>query len=147
LDAIDNIKISLIYSNRSKAYNSSLVEEILNFAELEDQRNVPLYQYSSGMLARLAFSINIFQKGDILITDEIFATGDAKFINKSRQKMKDLWDNVDIAINVSHDIEDIRILCNFCYVMKRGEIVYSGSTSDAIDYYDKIYIHNPNAHR
>ena len=147
LDAIDNIKLLMIYTNRYHEYSEELLEKILLFAELEEQRNIPLYQYSSGMLARLSFAANIFQSGNILITDEVFATGDSRFIHKSRDKMKDLWNKVDIAITVSHDIEDIKELCTTCYVMQKGEIIYYGATEDAIKFFDKNYTNNTNAHR
>ncbi len=147
LNAIDNIKLSMVYSNNYHNYNIDLCNEIIAFAELEEERNVPLYQYSSGMIARLAFSANIFNTGNILITDEIFATGDMKFINKSRKKMKDSWNNVDIAITVSHSFEDIKELCTTCYVMEHGKIIYYGTTEDAIKFYNDIYVNNINAHR
>ncbi len=147
LDAIDNIKISMIYSNRYNEYSDELTQKILEFTELEEEKNVPLSQYSSGMLIRLAFAINIFQKSNILITDEIFATGDNRFINKSRHQMLNIWDQVDIALTVSHSLDDIKELCTSCYVMQKGKISYYGKTDDAIKYFNEIYTDNPNAHR
>ena len=115
--------------------------KIIEFSELEDKIDLPLKTYSSGMIARLAFSSAIFQQPDILLLDEIFAAGDAGFIEKSHKIMKAKWNEVQIAIFVAHSIDEIATLCNKCFIMQKGEIIASGETDEMIEKYQHEILH------
>lgn len=93
------------------------------------------------MVSRLAFSSAIFQQPDILLLDEIFSAGDAGFVEKSYKIMKKKWNEVQIAIFVSHSIEEIANLCNKCFIMQNGNIIASGNTQAIINQYQKEVLH------
>ena len=90
---------------------------------------------------RVAFSSAIFQQPDILLLDEIFAAGDAGFIEKSYKVMKEKWNEVQIAIFVAHAIDEIANLCNKCFIMQKGEIIAAGKTDKMIKKYQEEILH------
>ena len=144
LNAKDNIKLSFIYNNNYENYESEIVNKILHFAELQDFANVAIGTFSSGMIARLAFTATFFQINhcDILLLDEVLATGDASFINKADNVLKKRWNDVDIAITVSHSIQEIRKMCDKCYIMLKGRIINYGTTEKMISEYNRLYEDN-----
>lgn len=97
-------------------------DSIVEFSELQDFMNVPLKNYSSGMLARLGFSIAVDVKPDILIIDEVLAVGDATFRAKCGRKIKELQDNGTTFILVSHSMEQVKSLCKKAVYLKDGQI-------------------------
>lgn len=90
----------------------SLEEEIIEFSELREKIDLPVKYYSSGMYGRLAFSIAAAVNPEILIADEIFATGDAHFIKKSMDRMKQMFADSKIIVLVSHSLDQVISLCN-----------------------------------
>ena len=136
-----NIKISYAYRGKLAEYSKEIEKKIIEFSELEEKIDLPLKTYSSGMVIRLAFSSAIFQQPDILLLDEIFAAGDAGFIEKSHKMMKKKWNEVQIAIFVTHSINEIADLCNKCFIMHDGGIIASGDTDKMIDKYQKKILH------
>jgi len=136
-----NIKISYAYRGKLSEYSKEIEKKIIEFSELEEKIDLPLKTYSSGMVSRLAFSSAIFQQPDILLLDEIFAAGDAGFIEKSYKIMKQKWNEVQIAIFVSHSINEIIELCNKCFIMHHGEIIASGETNEMVKKYQKEILH------
>ncbi|MDC0864469.1 ATP-binding cassette domain-containing protein [Rickettsiaceae bacterium] len=141
LSGRQNIKLSYAYRGKLAEYSKDVEEKIIDFAELDEKIDLPLKTYSSGMRIRLAFASVIFQQPDILLLDEVFATGDAGFIEKSRMMMKKKWDEVPIAIFVSHSAKEISDLCNKCFIMDKGELIDAGSTDKMIDKYQKEILH------
>jgi ABC-type polysaccharide/polyol phosphate transport system ATPase subunit len=135
LSARQNIKLALCYSGRIADYSKELEESIIDFAELIEKIDMPLKTFSSGMVARLAFSISVLQYPDILLLDEVLATGDTAFVEKSYNFMQKKLDDVSIALIVNHSVESIQKLCNRCILMKEGRIVNDGATNDIIDHY------------
>ena len=135
ISARRNIKLTYALRGKLRDYSKRVEDEIIAFAELGDKIDLPLKTYSSGMCARLAFSSAIFQDPDILLLDEIFATGDAGFIEKSRALLKKKVENVSIAIMVDHAMSDLLAMCNRAVVMHQGRIVAEGSVSDMAHYY------------
>ncbi len=133
----DNIKLSFAYRNNLAQYSRELENEIIKFSELGEYIDKPMINYSSGMGARFSFSCGVFQDTDILLLDEVFATGDAGFIDKAEKLMKKKWDEVEIGISVSHSTEQIKALCTKCYVMDKGKIVDFGTTSKMIKIYEE----------
>jgi lipopolysaccharide transport system ATP-binding protein len=131
-----NIKLTYAFRGKLREYNKQVEEEIIEFAELGDKIDLPLKTYSTGMRARLAFASAIFQDPDILLLDEIFATGDTHFIEKSRAMMKKKVDEVSIAIMVNHGVRDIMEVCNRGLLVHEGRIIMEGSMRDVCYYYD-----------
>jgi len=136
-----NIKLSYAYRGKLADYSKEIEKQIIEFSELEDKIDLPLKTYSSGMVSRLAFSSAIFQQPDILLLDEIFAAGDAGFIEKSQALMKKKWHEVQISIFVSHSIKEIATLCTKCFIMHHGEIIASGETDKIIEKYQRQILH------
>ncbi len=110
-------------------------KEIIEFSELNDKIDLPVKYYSSGMYSRLAFSIAASVHPEILIADEVFATGDAQFIGKSLKRMKEMFNSSKIMVLVSHGLEQIVELCNRVIVLHEGEIVAQGEPRNMVDYY------------
>ena len=103
-------------------------DEILDFAELRDFEDVAIKNFSSGMLARLGFSIATLVKPDILIVDEILAVGDFHFREKCEQRIAEVMSEGTTVIIVSHAIDQIERLCNRVLWIDKGEVVLSGET-------------------
>lgn len=137
LSGRENIKLAMVYSNRLLDYNQEIVNKIINFTELGDKIDVPLKTYSSGMKARLAFAVAVFQSPDILLLDEVFAVGDKKFIKKSEKLMKEKLNRASIAIMVNHSPEIMMNLCNKCIYIKDGKIVEEGSPKKIMSIYEQ----------
>lgn len=131
-----NIKLLLLYNNMLHLYNKELEQHIIDFSELGSKIDLPLKNYSSGMLSRLAFSATIFQEPDILLLDEVFAAGDSKFVEKSVNFMKNKINSTPITIMVSHSEQIIKENCNRCLLLKNGEIVLDGSPEETFTLYN-----------
>ncbi|WP_286242906.1 ABC transporter ATP-binding protein [Methanobacterium ferruginis] len=112
-------------------------DEIVEFSELEDFIDVPLKNYSSGMKARLAFSIATMVEPEILIVDEVLSVGDAKFQQKSREKMKSLLNEDATVLFVSHSTHQVKTICNRAIWLHQGELIAEGSAEEVCDLYDK----------
>lgn len=109
--------------------------EVIAFAELEEFIDTPVKYYSTGMYMRLAFSLATAVHPDILVLDEIFAGGDASFMERATARMFDMIDRADIMIMVSHDDRLVRSLCNRVVWMDHGQVVLDGEPSFVIDSY------------
>jgi ABC-type polysaccharide/polyol phosphate transport system ATPase subunit len=112
-----------------------LEQSVIDFSELGEMIDLPIKYYSSGMLGRLAFSIGAIIDPEILLLDEIFAAGDAHFVSKAMGRLMELFNNSQIVLLVSHELEQIRQLCNRVIVMHKGQIMASGDPEEMIDYY------------
>lgn len=108
----ENIYLNGAILGYTKEFLHSKFEKILDFSELGKFIDVPLRNYSSGMLARLAFSIATIVNPEILIVDEILSVGDEKFQNKSHHRMKQLMSGGTTVLFVSHRIEQIHEICS-----------------------------------
>ncbi|CDG65551.1 MAG: lipopolysaccharide transport system ATP-binding protein [Methanobacterium sp.] len=113
-------------------------DEIVEFSELEDFIDVPLKNYSSGMKARLAFSIATMVEPEILIVDEVLAVGDAKFQQKSREKMNSLLNEDATVLFVSHSTRQVRDICNRAIWLHKGELITEGPVDEVCDAYEKF---------
>lgn len=134
----ENIKLALIYGNMLDRYSAELEQEVIDFAELGEKIDAPIKNYSSGMLARLAFSIAITQEADILLLDEIFAAGDQHFVNKSLARMKEKFFSAGISLLVSHQLELIYEICNRCVWLADGQIIADGPPEYILAEYKKL---------
>jgi lipopolysaccharide transport system ATP-binding protein len=111
-------------------------DEIVSFSGVEKFIDTPIKHYSSGMYVRLAFAIAAHLEPDILIIDEVLAVGDAEFQKKCLGKMEDVAKNQGrTVLFVSHQLGMVRTLCNVGFVLKSGNLVFEGPSSDAVDWY------------
>jgi lipopolysaccharide transport system ATP-binding protein len=133
----ENIKVGLIYSGRFFDYSEELEREMIAFTELGENIDRPMKGYSSGMRARLCFAVSLFQQPDILLLDEVFATGDASFVEKARSSMAHKFSTVPIALLVTHSIDLISQFCNRCIWMESGRILEDGQPETVIAQYLK----------
>ena len=116
----------------TKKFMMDKYEEIIDFAELKEFENRPFKHLSSGMKSRLAFSIASFVQPDILILDEVMAVGDGAFRKKSEDKTREIIEGGATTILVSHDLLQIRDLCNKILWINRGEQVTFGDNAQEI---------------
>lgn len=111
LSGRENVYLNGAILGYSKEFLDSKYDEILDFSELKDFIEMPIRNYSSGMLMRLAFSIATVVRPEILIVDEILAVGDAGFQNKSKDRMLELMSGGTTVLFVSHSIAQIEQMC------------------------------------
>lgn len=137
----DNIKLSYAYRGKLRNYTPETEQKIIEFSELGDKIDLPLKTYSSGMVARLAFSSAIFQDPDILLLDEVLATGDGGFVKKSLDAVKSKIDNAAITIIVSHNHEEMTKICNRFILMDKGRMISEGSASEILRQYESGILH------
>ena len=122
----------------SREFLESKYEEILEFSELGDFIDVPIKNYSSGMRARLGFSIATVVEPEILILDEVLSVGDAKFRKKCEKKMQGMFDHGVTVLFVSHSLEQVKRLCNKAILLEHGELVAQGDIQDVAAIYDSM---------
>lgn len=115
-------------------------QDIIDFAELGEFIDYPIKSYSSGMIVRLAFAISTMVKGDILLLDEIFGAGDAKFMNKARNRIMNLIESAKIMVFVSHDLATIKAMCQRVIWLDHGKIMMDGDTEIVINEYLKSLV-------
>ena len=111
-------------------YIDSKFEEIVEFSELRDFLDVPLKNYSSGMVARIAFAIATMTKPDILIADEILSVGDFLFQQKCEARMQRLMSGGTTVLLVSHSIEQIERMCNKVAWIEKGRVKMDGPAAE-----------------
>ena len=110
-------------------------DEIHAFSELGDFIDVPIRNYSSGMMARLAFSVATVVNPQILIVDEILSVGDEAFQAKSRARMMELMSGGTTVLFVSHSLSQIREMCDHVLWLDSGEVKMYGETQEVCDAY------------
>lgn len=137
LTGYENISLLLsLYGLSSKRY----IESIKAFSELpEDVLNMPTKCYSSGMLARLAFSISLANDCDILIIDEVLAVGDKGFQDKCLAKIYEMKDRGKSIIFVSHFPDEVMKICNKAILLEQGEIIERGEVSEICNQYKHLF--------
>ncbi len=121
----------------SKKFIAEKYDEIVKFSELEKFMDVPLKNYSSGMKSRLGFAIATTVQPDILILDEVLSVGDAKFRKKSQKKVQSMFDKGVTVLFVSHNIEQVKELCNKAILLEHGKIIASGSAEEVCAVYEQ----------
>lgn len=121
----------------SKSFLKEKENEIIEFSELGDFIDIPVKNYSSGMVAKLAFSIATIVNPDILIIDEVLGVGDVNFAKKSRDKIRSLMDGGTTVLLVSHSIPQIRHMCDKAIWIDKGKIKEIGEVNKVCDNYLK----------
>jgi ABC-type polysaccharide/polyol phosphate transport system ATPase subunit len=111
------------------------IDSIIEFAELSEVIDHPFRTYSSGMRARLLFSISMSVDPDIIIVDEALATGDTYFVQKCQRRIKQICDSGATVILVTHNLNQTQELCDRLLVMDRGRLAFDGEPRAGVDHY------------
>ena len=111
-------------------------DDIISFAGLERFVDVPIKNFSSGMLARLGFSIATIVDADILIIDEILSVGDYQFQNKCKKRIREMMDRNTTVLFVSHSIEQVKEICKKAIWIDRGHDRMMGEAGEVCDAYE-----------
>ena len=135
LTARENVYLNGSVMGYNKKFLDSKYQDIVDFAELHDFMEVPVKNFSSGMVARLAFSIATIVEPEILIVDEILAVGDAAFQQKSEKKMRSMIGGGTTVLYVSHSINSIKSLCNRVVWIDHGNMKMVGPAAEVCDSY------------
>lgn len=138
LSGRENVFLNGSILGYSEKFLKEKYDEIVEFSELGQFIDVPLRNYSSGMIMRLAFSIATVVQPDILIVDEILAVGDADFQEKSKKRMLELMGGGTTVLFVSHDLGQIREMCDKVIWLDHGQMKMSGETKKVCDAYAGI---------
>ncbi len=120
-----------------RQYIDSKYDEIVEFSELGSFIDVPIKNYSSGMKARLGFSIATAVDPDVLILDEVLSVGDAGFKKKSLAKVRSMFDSGVTVLFVSHSIDQVKAICDRAILLEKGQIIAQGTTDEVIPIYEE----------
>lgn len=142
LTARENIFLNGAVLGYSKEFLESKFDEIVEFSELKDFLDVPVRNFSSGMVARLAFSIATIVDPEILIVDEILSVGDIAFQQKSENKMRSMIGGGTTVLFVSHSIDQIKNLCDKVIWLEHGKIKQVGPAKEICDNYKESVLHS-----
>ena len=135
LSARENVYVSASVLGLKIKEIDAIFDQIIAFAELEDSVDRKIKFFSSGMQARLAFSIAVNAGADIMFLDEIFAVGDLKFQEKAIKVFESSWIEGKTVVLVSHTMTTIEKYCTRTAFMKHGKLEYFGDTAKAIELY------------
>lgn len=137
LTAGENIFLSGALLGHSKQFMQQKFDEIVAFAELEKFLEVPIKNYSSGMRARLGFSVATLVQPQILICDEVLAVGDANFQLKCEKRMQEMLEGGTTLLFVSHSNAKVRKLCDHALWLDQGKMMKCGEVNDVCDAYEE----------
>ena len=135
LTARENIYLNGSVLGYSKKFMDEKFDEIVEFSEMQEFLDVPMKNYSSGMVARIGFAIATVTTPDILIVDEILAVGDFLFQQKCEERINSMINDDTTVIIVSHSIEQIERLCKHCVWLEKGKIKMIGDALEVCDAY------------
>lgn len=139
LTAKENIYLNGAILGFDRAFMDQHFDEIVEFSELQDFINVPLKNYSSGMIARLGFAVATIIKADILIVDEVLAVGDFRFQEKCKKKIEELLSGGTTLLFVSHSADQVKQLCKKAVWLDHGNMMAYGDTEEVYRMYEEKY--------
>ena len=139
LSGSENIFLNGAILGYDKEFLESKYDEIVEFSEIKDFIHMPIRNYSSGMLMRLAFSIATVVEPEILIVDEILAVGDEGFQKKSKARMMELMGGGTTVLFVSHNIEQIKEMCDRVIWLDNHKIKQLGATELVCSQYEQFW--------
>jgi len=135
LTARENIYLNGAILGHSRAKMNENFDEIISFSEVEDFVDIPIKNFSSGMVARLGFAIATISRPDILIADEILSVGDMPFQKKCESRIAEIVNNGASVIYVSHSVESVKKLCTKAAWLHKGELIRFGDAGSVCDAY------------
>lgn len=133
----ENIFLNGAILGYSKKLMLEKYDEIIDFSELRDFIDVPVKNYSIGMIARLGFSIATMVKPEILVVDEILAVGDQAFQDKCHKRLEDMMNSGTTVLLVSHSAADIKRICQKAVWIDKSNLRFVGNVDEALQLYDK----------
>ncbi len=134
----ENIYINAAVLGLSKKEVDRKFDDIVDFAEVRDFIDAPVQSYSSGMQVRLGFSIATALEPDVLILDEVLAVGDFAFRQKCLRRVEQLLGRCAVLF-VSHNIDQVERVCTRAVVLEKGQPVFDGPTTPAIEIYNRLH--------
>lgn len=143
LSGRENIILNCVLLGYTRKQTMSILDEVIDFADIGDFIDRPLFQYSTGMQMRLGFAVATVVDPDILLVDEAMAVGDAAFVHKCGIKIKQLLSRNVSLILVSHNPHDIQNYCRRVIALERGKICFDGPTSDYFEMVHRNQVFNP----
>lgn len=138
LSGIDNIRSALAFNNLRRSEWKKVINDILEFVELDEFIDQPLKTYSLGMKARLEFAVATSIHPDILIIDEVLGAGDGYFSHKSAQRMHELTHSGCTLLMISHSLSQLQQFCEYGLLLNKGQVVEYGLINDVIKTYEKV---------
>ena len=138
LSGKDNVYLSAALLGFTRRQVNEIYDDIVDFAELHEHMDKKLKNYSSGMQVRLAFSIAVKAKNDILIFDEVLAVGDEAFQRKCFGVFEEYRRNKQTVILVTHSMENVRSFCSRALMLSEGQIKYIGSVEKVASEYSRM---------
>ena len=139
LTAMENIYMNGAILGHDRKFMDQHFAEIVEFSELQEFIHVPLKNFSSGMIARLGFSIATIVRADILIVDEVLAVGDFRFREKCYRKIAQLLEGGTTLLFVSHNAAQVKALCPKAIWLDHGKVMASGATEEVYRMYENAY--------
>lgn len=135
LSARENIFLAGTMHGHTRKYMKKRFDEIIEFAELEKFVDVPLKNYSSGMVSRLGFAVATCVNADIIIADEVLSVGDARFRMKCEKRVAELLSGGTTLLFVSHSSSQVKKICRKAIWLEKGKVMAYGSSEDISDQY------------
>lgn len=137
LTARENIYLNGAVLGRNRDFMNEHFDDIVTFSELQDFIDVPIKNYSSGMIARLAFSIATTVTSDILVVDEVLAVGDFKFQEKCKERMREMLAGGTTLLFVSHAGDQVKQLCEKAVYLEHGILQEFGEVDEVYAKYEE----------
>jgi ABC-2 type transport system ATP-binding protein len=128
----ENVLLAGAFMGIEQVDMARLLEPIVSFADIGDFIDAPIKTYSTGMRARLGFAIATSVDPDILLLDEVLATGDQVFRAKSRQRVLDIVEEAKAVVLVTHDMSWVTEFCNRAMLLEKGHVVAAGNPADIV---------------
>jgi len=139
LSGYENMELLLSLYGKARK-NTNTIQSIIDFSELGDEiLRMPAKRYSSGMLARLAFSISVANDADILIIDEVLAVGDQGFQHKCMEKIYQIKAEGKTILFVSHFPDDVERICDTAILLEDGVLTHQGNAKEICDKYRQLF--------
>ena len=131
----ENIALIGAFMGVRRRVMRELTPSIIEFAAIGPFIDAPVRTYSSGMRARLGFSIATAIAPDILLLDEVLGTGDEEFRERSQRRIRELVERAKAIVLVTHDLNTVTEFCNRALLMELGQVIYAGTPQETVDFY------------
>lgn len=136
LSAHENIFLNGAILGYNRKQMEEFYEDIVEFSELRDFMNVPVKNFSSGMVSRLAFAIATIGSPDILIVDEVLSVGDFRFQQKCHDRIQKMRDGGTTILFVSHSISEVKKVCDKVVWLEKGHLKMQGEAAEICEIYE-----------
>lgn len=137
LSGLENIYLNGAILGLKKKSIDAIIDDIIDFSELNNFIDIPVKTYSAGMHARLGFSIAVNIKRDVMLIDEILGVGDSRFREKCEGKMRQFKEQGKTMVLVSHNMESVKSFCSRAILLDKGTMIAEGQPQEVIEQYLK----------